>query len=246
MNYNIANYYQMGYSTGYFRTTVRKTVAPRRTRRPRFGRRRRRYGRRKALVTPYSIVRRIPTSWFNSLDAGAGTLSVDIIKLNSAYDPTGSISPSLQGMGMDQYEALYNKYCVVGFKIHVQAVSTDNTNPVTVGFLPTTSSATLTTQHRYMEQNGCFFKIMTPDIDKITFTYKGSVKKHLLPRGGKLLTDDINSGATMTSDPSHILYGHIFVQTQDNTADPAAVKYTAKLEQIVVFYDPKTPARSTE
>lgn len=236
----------MGYYSAFRTSRSRARPAIRRPRRPKFGRRRRRrYGRRRTLVAPYSIVRRLPTSWYNSLNAGAGALTLDILKLNSIYDPTGTVSPSIQAMGMDQYEALYNKYCVVGYKLHIQAVSTDNTNPVTIGFTPTTSSATLTSQHRYMELPGTVFKVMTPDIDKITLTVKGSVKKHLLPRGGKLLTDD-TFASLVNNDPSRTLYGHLWIQAQDNSADPSSIQYTAKMEQLVVFYDPKTPSRSAQ
>lgn len=216
-----------------------------RSRRRRRSRRSKKSAWKKPLVAPWSIIRKLPTSWYNSLNPGAGTLSVDIIKLNSAYDPSGSISPSIQGMGMDQYEALYNKYCVVGYKLHITAISTDNSNPVTIGFTPTTTSSTLSSQHRYMELPGTVYRVVTPDIDRVTFTVKGSCKKHLLPRGGKLLTDDTFASG-VGGDPTKLLYGHIWAQAQDNAADPGVIQYTIKVQQLVVFYDPKTPARSTQ
>lgn len=211
----------------------------------RFSRRRRRFARKRRAVQPYSLARRLPTSFYNSLDAGAGALQLTILKLNSAYDPCGDGSATIQPMGMDQYESLYNRYVVVGWQLQIEFVSQDNTNPIVVGFTPTRQSSSLTSQHRYMELPGTVWKVVTPDIDKVVLTAKGSVKRWLLPGGGKLLTDNTLS-ATYGADPSKLLYGHIWVQCQDSSTDPAAVKYTAKLTQIVVFFDPIALARSAQ
>lgn len=229
----------------YEQQMARKQSKPKKSKK-RYGRRqRRRYGRKIRTTLPYAIIRKLPTSFYSSLDAGAGTLTTDIIKLNSAYDSTGSVSASAQPMGMDQYEALYNRYCVVGWKLEIQFVSIDNTNPIVVGFTPTRQSASLTNQHRYMELPGTVWKVVSPDIDKVTLKTKGGIKRWLLPPGGKILTDSTLS-AVYNADPSKLLYGHIWVQTQDSTADPAAIKYTAKLTQIITFFDPIAPARSAQ
>lgn len=85
---------------------------------------------------------------------------------------------------------------------------------------------------------------MTPDVDKITLFAKGSVKKWLMPGGGKILTDDTLS-ALVDNNPSRMLYGHVWCSPLD-AADVAAVKMVLKIEQLVVFYDRKTPAASTQ
>lgn len=227
------------------RPMARSRTRTMRRRRP--GRKSRRMFRKRIrMVQPWSITRRLATSFYNVLDPGAGALTLNIVKLNSGFDPSGDASAVLQPLGMDQYEGLYKKYCVIGWKLHIQAVSSDNTNSVTLGFTPTTTSTTLSNQHRYIELPGTVYKIMTPDQDKVSFTVKGGVKRWLLPRGGKLLTDDLSSSVTSSTDPSKLLYGHIWVQPQDSSADASSVKFTLKLEQIIVFYDPVTPARSTQ
>lgn len=86
---------------------------------------------------------------------------------------------------------------------------------------------------------------MTPDMDKVVFGKKGPVKSWLLPRGGRLLTDDLCTAA-VTADPAKVLYGHIWTQPIDGTSDPGVVRFIVTLEQIVVFFSPKSPARSTQ
>lgn len=213
----------------------------RRTRGKRYGRRR----YRGSLVQPRSITRILPTAFYNAIDAGAGSISYFILNGNSAYDPTGTASASLQGMGMDQYEALYNRYCVIGFKLRIEAVSTDNTNPVTFGATAMTSNTAKTSYLHYLELPYTVHKVLTPDRDRDTITLSVNCKKLLMPPGGKILSDD-TATALVNYDPNRVIYIHVWAQAQDNTADPASIKFTCKITQTVVFYDRKQPSRSTQ
>lgn len=78
---------KMKYGRSYTRTKTRR-------------RRRRRGGRRRRFrgvprVQALTVTRKLTCQWYNSLNPGAGTLSEMLISLNSAYDPTGSVSPQL-------------------------------------------------------------------------------------------------------------------------------------------------------
>lgn len=194
-------------------------------------------------VQPYSIVRKLKTVYATAQDPAAGTLASNLIALNDAKDPLGPSSATQQPLGFDQYEALYNKYCVIGWKVKVEAVTVDNSNALYVGFTPTTASTALTSYSHYKECPGTVSRILSPDIDKAVFSTKGSVKKQMLRRG-KILTDD-TLYADVTASPTRILYGHIWSHVMDAT-DPANTKIVVTLEQLVVFFDPKIPARSTQ
>lgn len=208
--------------------------------------RRRNKKRTKATGFPPSITRRVVTSYNFGLDPGvAGAITTQVINLNSAFDPAGTLSATQQPLGMDQYEALYNKYCVVGWKITVEAALLENSYPCVVGFTPTTNSTTLTSANHYRELPGTVSRLATPDVDKLYFKAKGSVKKWIVPKGGKLLSTDEGSAA-IGSNPARMLYGHFFIQCLDSAQDAGVARLIVKQEQIVVFYDRKNPSRSTQ
>lgn len=221
-------------------TSTRKKM-PSRTKRPTKLRRKKFYRRRRRAVQPYSIVRKLKTVANFAIDTGAG-VTREYYKLNSAFDPSGSVSAN-QPLGFDQYTSLYNRYCVVNYAVKLEFVTTDNTHPIVVGHTPSTSSTALASFSHYKESPGTTSMVLTPDIDKGRLFTRGKIKPFLLPRGGKYLTDD-DVNALVTADPSKILYGHVWAQPMDTTSDPATVRIIATIYQTVVFYDPVIPSRS--
>lgn len=222
-------------------------VMPRRNafgRRPRRLRRRRFVGRRRRSGTqPYSIVRRLTTVKEFAIDPDAGTIYQQSIKLNSAYDPTGTLGTG-RPLGFDEYAALYQRSAIVGWKVKLEFVSSDNTNAVVCGFCPVVESTGYTSYMHYKEMKGNVSNVMTPDIDKVSLYAKGGVKRWFLPPGGKLLSDDTLTHGT-GGDPSRLLYGHIYCQAMDTTANPGSARVIVTLEQLCCFYVPKVPSRST-
>lgn len=221
------------------------TMRPRRNAlKRRFKRRRRRTNRYRRIgrsLSPYSIVRRLISCYSTSLDPASGFLSYAHLNLNSAYDPTGSLTAN-QPLGFDQYTALYKRYCVIGWSLKLEWCSTDNTIPIMVGFTPLEDTTKREFQH-YKELPHTVSSIVTPDIDKLTQFTRGGIKRQMLPGGGKLLSDDTLS-ASVSANPSRMLYGHIWAQPMDTTVDPTNVKVVLTLYQTIVFFVPETPARS--
>lgn len=194
-------------------------------------------------VQPYTIIRKFKTSvGFNLDPAVAGALSGNKIKLNSAYDPTGDLG-SGQPLGYDQYTALYQRAAVIGWMVKIQLVSIDNTYPIVVGFTPMVSSTLLTAYDHYRELPGTVSTVVTPDVDKNFLSCKGRVKHFFLPRSARLLGDDTVTHG-VGSDPSRILYGHIWAQALDKANDTNVVRIVMDVHQVVVFYVPEIPSRS--
>lgn len=200
--------------------------------------------RRAPLNTPNSITRRIVHTFRANIDAGVGSaIGSQVFALNGCYDPTLALAAG-QPLYFDQYMTLYQQYCVLGFKVLVECCCTDNTNPIVIGFTPMTTSTPFTVPEHYIEAKGTTHRIMTPDVDKIAFANKGSVRKWLLPRGGKLTTNDTYCG-TSSANPTTVLFGHLWAAALTYTGvDPSAVPYIIRIEQIVKFFNPITPARS--
>lgn len=177
-----------------------------------------------------------------TLNPAAGGLSAGIASLNSGFDPTGGLG-SGQPLGWDQMTALYNKYCVIAWSVKIEWCTTDNTNPTMVGFTPTTQSSALTSYSHYKELPGTKSLIITPDIDKGQIFAKGGVKRYFVPPGGKLLSNE-NCTSSVGGSPTNILYGHVWAQAMDGSADPALLNYVVTIWQRIVFFDPVIPARS--
>jgi len=151
-----------------------------------------------------------------------------------------------QVLGFDQYEALYRNYSVIGWKATVKVVhvGTDNAVPVVFGMSVRTDATALTSYQHYIEGGNTRYATMTPDVDHATIVMKGGVKKYLLPRGGKMLTDP-ECYAAMNDTPFKQLFLHVWCQVITGIGDAASNVAVVSLKQRYVFFDKITPARST-
>lgn len=212
-----------------------------RTRR-RFGRKRR--GRRRdyrgRVGMPFKIVRRVKTCVHYPFDPGAGTIAVGLLNLNSAQDPTGNVGTG-QPLAHDQYSGLYERCAVIGGTVQIECTSVDGTNPIAVGINVQPSSTTLTTYEHYKEMPHTSFRIMTPDMDKVSFGVRYGVGKYFGHR--KILSDD-RLNAAIGAEPTDLLYGHLFFQALDKTANAGLVQTVITITQTIIYFKPKTPARS--
>lgn len=210
--------------------------------RRRRGRRRRGFRRnyRGRTLMPFKVRRVLKTVQYTSLDAGAGTINAIAFPVNSANDPFGALG-SQQPLGHDQYSGLYERCAVIGGSISVEACSTDGTAPVVVGIGLHTSSTTLTNYDEYHEYPANTHRLMTADMDKVTFGLSFGVGKYFQNR--KILTDD-RLNAAIGADPTDKLYCHLYHQSADKTANPAVAQCIVTLKQIIVYYRPKQLTRS--
>lgn len=204
----------------------------------------RRYRRIPSTLGPFSIARKLKSVFTYSLAPPAGGgIKVETMKLNSIFDPTGAFG-SFKPLGHAQYAALYNRYCVIGYSLKFEVCTAENSTPTMVGFCPIVSGTTLAEYPHYKEVPGCVSMMLTPDVDKGTFTARSGTRRFLLPGGGKMLADD-ELTAAVSSDPTRILHGHVFAQAADQSSTAAAVRIVVTMWQTVVFFVPVIPARST-
>lgn len=204
------------------------------------------YRRKRRTVQPFQIVRTMKSVVAFAIDpAGAGALGAigtPWLKLNSGYDPTGILG-SGQPLGYDQYTALYKRAAVAKWSCKIEICTVDNTTPICVGFTPTISSTALTNYNHYKELPGTVSSIVTPDVDKLTMFARGGVKKYFMPKSGRMLSDDQCTHA-IGSDPTNLLYGHIWAQPMDQSSDAGIIRGVITIWQTVIFYQPEVPARS--
>lgn len=197
---------------------------------------------------PNKIVRRLRTSQF--YDTGAhtsGVLDQFAWRLNDLADPEGSFGTQ-QALGFDQYSALYRKYCVIGAKIIIQAYNHD-TNPFVIGTHINTDATGLTTYEHYKELKNTRSFVLSPDVDHMTWVHKISMPKVFKTK--KLISNEEHYSGTLASHddglttPEELAYVHLFAQPMNQTSTTTnGIYFSITMEQIVVFYDYETPARS--
>lgn len=244
--YRPAEYINLRPPLTRMRTSAKSAMPRRTTLRTRFRRRRRtRFGRRKNYRRrpgiPWKIVRVFKTVNYISLNPGAaGAIDVRTMVPTSCHDPTGDEGTG-KPLGFDEAAAMYDKYCVIGGRYLFEATSADATNPIVVGCNVQTDSTELTSYEHYKELAGTSSRLMTPDVDKVTFGNSFSLSKLF---GTKVKLSDDRFTASVTSLPANVAYAHIFAQPVDKSADAGNVHLVCTLYQTVVFFRPKTLARS--
>lgn len=197
---------------------------------------------------PNKIVRRLKTSQF--YDTGAhtsGVLDAFAWRLNDLADPEGSFGTQ-QALGFDQYSALYRKYCVIGAKIIIQAYNNDS-NAFVIGTHINTDATSLTSYEHYKELKNTRSFVLSPDVDHMTWTHKISLPKVFKTK--KLISNEDHYGGKLAAHddglttPNELAYVHLFAQPMNQlTTTTNGIYFSITMEQIVVFYDYETPARS--
>lgn len=197
---------------------------------------------------PNQIVRKLKTSQFYDTQAHtSGALEAFVWRLNDLADPEGTFGTQ-QALGFDQYSAIYRKYCVIGAKLTITAYDHDS-NPFMVGCHINTDGTALTSYEHYKELKNTSSRVLSPDVDHITWSHKVSMPK--LFRKKKLITNEDEYGGKLAahssglSSPSQLAYAHIWAQPMNQyDTTTAGVYFSITMEQIVVFYDYETPSRS--
>lgn len=197
---------------------------------------------------PNKIVRRLKTSQFyNTGSHTSGALEEFVWRLNDLADPEGSFGTQ-QALGFDQYSTLYRRYCVIGAKITVMAYNHDS-NPFIVGSHVNTDATSLTSYEHYKELKNTQSKLLSPDVDHVTWVHKVSLPKVFKTK--KLISNEDHYGGTLAahdtglSTPDELAYIKVFAQPMDqSTGTSNGIYFNITMEQIVVFYDYETPARS--
>lgn len=198
---------------------------------------------------PAQVIRRLKTSWkYNSGAHTSGALQAHRALLNDLSDPSGSLGGQ-QALGFDQYSAIYRKYCVIGAKVTIRAYNQDSTAYI-IGSHANTESLTGITQYDYFQElKGTQSKVLSPDVDHVTWVHKVSMPKMF--RKKKLITNEDEYGGKLASHasgltaPNQICSFFTFSQPMDQSSTGAnGVLFAVTLEQIVVFYDYEVPTRS--
>lgn len=214
-------------------------VMPKRSRTMvRYRRRRRRQGPGRRLnyrrtgAIPTKVRRVVRSVQYISLNPGAGALDYKAILLNSAHNPWSGLSAD-QPLTHDQYSALYTRYAVIGCSLQIEVVSMDGTTPVCAGITFAETNSAFSSYEHAKEVQPSTSRLLTPNLDKVVMSLSTGFSKWFGTR--KILTEE-NYSANIGSDPTRVIYAHVWGQPVDQTADPGIIQIVATLKQIVVYY----------
>lgn len=107
---------------------------------------------------------------------------------------------------------------MIRWGITIHWASNEPTTPLVVGITPMLESSALSDFRHYLEIPGTVFGMVTTDKDYRVTRARGAVKRYFIPPGGRMLSDD-RVVAAVTSDPTSILYGHVWCQPADASTD---------------------------
>lgn len=217
-------------------------------------RRRTRFARRRMVRR---IRRPVPTLWpqqklvkfrvaqaIAPTAAGSTTTDVLVFRANSLSDPFASSGANLP-LGLDQWAAMYSKYCVVGSRMYVQFHGeTSNTGSTVVGVHTLRESSGLTQLEHYKESPSGRSVLISPDNDKGSLVASYSLKGFDKIRRPKLAEDYQATFSTTPGDPAEIRYFHLWYQDTDKTST-CAMEFVVTIEYVVLLWESVIPSRSS-
>lgn len=238
--------------------TAPKTRMPYRRSSIRYRRRRarpRRASRVRALVR--RVPRPVPMMWpayklvrfrvanRGSLSGASGVIDVSLVKANSLSDPMGLLGGELP-LGLDQWAAMYSKYCVVSSVLRVNAHATAATGGIAVGCCLAKDNSTLTDVEHYRERPGSIIKYLTSDMDKTYFSAHYNGKRYEKIKDWKTAEDYHAAFSATPADPTTSRYYQIFIQDlHSGGGETATVDYMLSIDFTVLLFERIIPSRST-
>lgn len=184
------------------------------------------------------------------LDANTGSVSYNVFRANSIWDPRQTLGGA-QARGFDEYMTVYEKWRVLGSKIHcrfindkVAQTSTNENGCVAFAGLVNNATDYPTSIVEAVEQRQFTTKVLgnmqSAQFHK-SITRKFSAKKHW--NGSPPWTEDVFEGGA-NSDCLKQCFYIVGCGNYDLTENPAAVHCLVVVDYVVKFYQPKQLAQS--
>jgi len=196
----------------------------------------------KSVGFPKSLIAKLKYSETFSLNPPAsGTVVGQTFRLNSLYDPNAGIGGH-QPTPFDQYCMVYNRYHVIGAKITVTPIPTNNNTggQIVQQFVLTFSNAANEWSGLSMDDilqnkntskpaiHGGFY--LATDSQMRSITRKWSAKKWFGP-----VYMDKDHSASPTANPLREAFCHVCATAADLSGDPVNMYYRADIEYVAIF-----------
>lgn len=176
--------------------------------------------------------------------ANPNPLLAAIINQTNAFDPLGTTQ---QPLGFDQWAGLYNKFKVLGGRV-TATFHNAGAAAVMVGITREKEGDDTAGNNPWdylAERPATRMKLLTPDVDKCTVVHKWSVKKNFSITNIRDC-DDLEVDLTLvTPAPARTARMEVWGARHNGSTAAVPIDYTVKVEYLILWYDAKTPARST-
>lgn len=174
-----------------------------------------------------------------SINAPTLGVAAYVFRLNSLHDPNFT-GVGHKPMGMDEYNALYAHYQVLGCKYRIIFNSTDGSQHI-VGAAIRRTSNTEAALGKYEETGDCQYDAIAQENGGLAVkNLRGSV--NIAKWLGKQTSDDALESLTGDSPPEQ-MFLHVFTHST-TTTDPGPVTFQIQLDYDVVFREKKVLTQS--
>jgi len=165
----------------------------------------------------------------NSTISATTFSSIATVLLNTAFQPASTSTPT----GSAKWFTFYNQAFVMASRMNLQMVNTTATNPVVLGVTFSTSSSAPANMGAAVTQGLCKHQLVYVNPDRFAASVAIDVSKFL---DKPIILDDPTLASFAGSNPSSLVYAHIWVGNIGNTN--ASVSYILDMEMDTIYVDP--------
>lgn len=221
-----------------------RTAVRRRTKRTRRGRLRR-VQRAVSLWPASRLVKLRLVKAFTSTPDGAGQIKTHTLFFNTLNDPTSGMGDGLP-LGLDQWAALYRRYCVVGARVFVKVHNVTSTGAVAYGltaYEPGNTTAPASHEEA-MELPHTRSRILSPDMDHSGLGLSWSAKRAFKVKNLKDASELHGELSLTPTSPTKT--ARLYLWSQDvNSTETHTIEGFLTMEFIVLLMDRINPTRSS-
>lgn len=176
-----------------------------------------------------------------TLNAGVGGIATETYRANSVFDPNNG-GVLTQPRGFDQFAAMYDHYEVLDFSWEATYVTRDGGSSQIPSLCGTYLRRTGTPHIilAALEDASTKYGVVSYGGRSTKVTGKANIKKTL-----GIIGENSRLVAEVTTNPSEMLYLHVFVAASGSVPDPGNVDVTVRFNYRVKFREAKMPAPST-
>lgn len=203
-------------------------------------------------------VRRVPTLWpssqlvkmkvvaaFTSSPDTPGAIKTHTLFWNTLNDPLSGMSQNLP-LGLDQWAALYSRYCVVAARAFVKVHNVTSTGAVAYGLTsyPPGNTSAPTSHEAAMEHPYTRSRILSPDMDHSGLALSWSAKRAFKVKNLRDASELQAAFSTSPSSPAST--ARFYLWSQDvNSTETHTIEGFVTMEFVVLLMDRILPARSS-
>jgi hypothetical protein len=175
--------------------------------------------------------------------AANGITGSHLFYVNNIFQPSVG-QTTHQPLAMDQYSAIYSRYCVLGSRISVKPINVSATIPIMYGILTRQTSPGLAVDPSLLKEQGDSNWAYAGNINS---RGQGTVSKNFSAKKMFGFPDPKNEadlGAVTSGSPAVTGYFQLWAAAADGLSDPGSTTFQCTIDYICYFSKPHALAQS--